>query len=296
MKEPSQLDVICIGNLNFDMLFFTERLPKKHEKLSCEEVYTGFGGMAGNTAFWLRKLDFKVGLVGCLGDDILGKMHLQHLKKIGIDTSNIKMDKEHSGIAVVFSKRQEKRMIKYPGANAHIFVDLKYLSKAKHVHLSSNKIEIVEEVMMFCNEREIPVSYDPAERQYVDLMDKVDYLILNEDELRKAVGQNDLQIAIKDLNPRNLIVTKNEGGCLIKSRGTLLDIPSFKIKPIDTTGAGDAFNAGFICGLLKNKDIEESCYYGVAAASIKVKHVGARSGDINLENLERMVSEKKNGA
>jgi len=59
---------------------------------------------------------------------------------------------------------------------------------------------------------------------------------------------------------------------------------------MDTTGAGDAFNAGFLCGILRGKDLEESGYYGVAAASIKVQNRGARSGDVNLKNIETLVS------
>lgn len=293
MTGPCRLDVICIGNLNFDIMFFTDKLPKKHEKMRCEEVYTGFGGMAGNTSFWLTKLGFRVGLVGCLGNDILGEMHLHKLKKLGVDTSKIRIVGTHSGIAVVFSKRKNKRMIKYTGANANISVNLEYLSNARHVHISSNKKELVKEVTEFCRKMEIPVSYDPAERQYVSLMDKVDYLILNEDELKMAVNQTNWRTAIRLVNPKNLIITKNKGGCIIKYSGGIIDIPSFNIKAIDTTGAGDAFNAGFICGLLRNKDIEDCGYYGIAAASMKVQHIGARSGNIISENIERMVSEYK---
>jgi sugar/nucleoside kinase (ribokinase family) len=68
------------------------------------------------------------------------------------------------------------------------------------------------------------------------------------------------------------------------------DIPNFHIKAIDTTGAGDAFDAGFIYALHKKQNLIECGYYGVAAASIKVQHVGARSSDINPESIEKMKS------
>ncbi len=285
-------EAICIGNLNFDITFHTDELPKIHEKVRCENVITGLGGAAGNTAYWLAILEHKVGFCGCVGKDLLGKIHFSQFGDLGIDTTHIKKVDINSGLAVVFSKRGNKRIIKSTGANAHIQVDEVFLSQTRHIHLSSNVRETVEKVIEFSRQNQITVSYDPAENQYPDLIDKVDYLILNEDEARQMSGSDDIESVISTLSAQCLIITKNGGGCIIKSNTNKYEIDTFGVKPVDTTGAGDAFDAGFIHGILTKKDIQACGLLGVAAASIKVQHVGARVGNISRKILNRFIADR----
>ena len=295
MNETGLLDVICIGNLNYDITFFTDAWPEDREKLRCDRVYLGFGGMAGNTSFWLSKLGINAGMVGCLGNDLPGRMHLRELKELGVNTSNIRVSDVHSGIAVIISKGDCKRIIKSPGANAHITLDKEYLSKAGHVHLAGGGKEIAEEVIRFCRERNRTVSYDPGGEPLAGCIEEVDYLILNEGELKRYVNQGSWKKAIKLLHPKHLIMTKNQGGCVVRCGSDVLDIGDFGVEAVDTTGSGDAFDAGFIYGLLRKKSIEECALCGVAAASINVQHVGARSGSMDTSSMEEMIEGKKGG-
>ncbi len=84
-------DVICIGNLNFDIIFKAVKLPAAHEKINCEQAFTALGGAAGNTASRLASLNYKIGFVGCVGNDPMGEQHLSEFKKLAIDTSQIKI-------------------------------------------------------------------------------------------------------------------------------------------------------------------------------------------------------------
>ncbi len=282
-------DVICIGNLNFDIIFKTKKFPDIHEKMRCEDVTMGLGGAAGNTANWLASLQRKVGFIGCVGNDVIGEQHLSEFKRKKIDISQIKTVDVNTGMAIVFSKENDKRIIKTTGANNILSVDEKYLCKTRHVHMSSNKRKTVEKVIEICKKNKITMSYDPGETLYLDLFKEVNYLILNEDEARKATNSDKIEKAISLLHVDRLIITKNHGGCTIKEKKTRYDVNSFGIIPIDTTGAGDAFDAGFIHGLLNNMPIKRCGLFGVAAASIKVQNYGARSGNISHSSIEQLI-------
>ena len=203
-------DVICIGNLNYDITFKTNQLPGLHEKIRCEDVVMGLGGAAGNTAYWLASLSHRVGFIGCVGNDVFGENHIAEFKKKKIDTSQVETLDLNTGVAFVFSKKNEKRIIKSTGANNSLTIDKEYLCKTRHVHLSSNKRETVEEVIEICRKNNISNSYDPGENQYLDLFSEVNYLILNEDEAKRATKSNDTDKAVSLLPARKVVVTKKQ--------------------------------------------------------------------------------------
>ena len=283
-------DIICIGNLNFDIILNSVSLPDSHEKINCEQAYTALGGAAGNTASRLASLGHKVGFVGCVGNDPMGLQHIAEFKKLEVDTSEIKTVNKNTGLAIIFSSRNDKRMIKIPGANAELQISENYLLRAKHIHLSSNKKEIVKRVIKICKDNQIPLSYDPGENKYLDLIDQVDYLILNEDEAKRLIKSDSIETAISKLYAKNVVITKNLGGCLIKDCSATVSIDSFGVKAIDTTGAGDAFDAGFIHGIITNQSLKRCGLLGVAAASLKVQHYGARSGNISYNAMEELLN------
>ncbi|MFQ6089194.1 MAG: carbohydrate kinase family protein [Candidatus Methanofastidiosia archaeon] len=281
-----ELDVLCIGNLNLDLTFFLEDFPREHQKIICEKAHISLGGAAGNTACFLSSLGLKTGFLGCVGKDLVGEAQIRELESYGVETSHISQ-RGISGIAVILLGK-DKRMVKYPGANLEKELDFEYIRKARHVHLSSNEREDIEKILKFCKKRGIQVSYDPGENRFLDLMSSSDYLFLNEDELGFLVGEKELE-DLRDLNPKILVVTKNEGGCIVKTKSKKIEVESFGVKSMDTTGAGDAFDAGFIYGLVKKKSLKECGILGVACASLTVQKKGARSGITDERGLLRFL-------
>jgi len=257
------MDVVCIGNLSVDYIFLLDRFPDRHEKMVAKEFHRFLGGAAGNVATMLAFLGFKVGFIGAVGNDSDGREHLEFFKKIGVDISHIKIVKERTGIAVIFSAGEDKRMIKYPGANSYREIDYEYLRKAKHVHISAEHPEVVE----FCRSEGISVSVDG--RKY-----DADIVFMNEDEW------------IRNGKPKNAVVMLNRGGGMygdVVLRYGEKDV-------VDTTGAGDSFISGFLYGYLKGEDIEKCLKYGIAMASYNVKRIGARH-PLSAKELEKLVKE-----
>lgn len=275
------MDVLCIGNLNFDISFHLSQLPDIHQKVRCENATLSCGGSAGNTACWLASLGIETGVVGAVGEDVFGQAQLQDLSRYGVDTTLVRQVNT-SGISVILVEGETKRMIKYTGANQYKRVF--DLSQVNHIHVSSNEKETLQKVIDTAGSATL--SWDPQELFFKEFLPFFDYVFMNEDDFKRQTG-NPISKA-GDLDVSTLIVTKNGGGCFI-FHDTMIDVPSFNVKAVDTTGAGDAFDAGFIFGLQTTETLKECGILGTACASIKVQYRGARGGICSKEDLTHFV-------
>ncbi len=285
------LDVVGIGNLNYDIIMLVERFPEFHEKIQARDAFFGLGGAAANTISWLAHMGLRTGFIGAVGEDEIGEAHIAYFKKIGVDTAGIRVKDTHSGMALVMIKGDDKRIVKFPGANALKEIDFEYLKKAKHVHLSSNPPETLREAISFASENGITVSLDIGEAEIPEgLEDKIDYLLMNEDEYRRKFGSLDLTAT----QARNLIVTLNGGGALLRDeKGRVFEIRGLSAEVVDSTGAGDAFDAGLIYGTLRGWSLIDAAKLGMLLAYLTVQKIGARSAIVPLEEI-KMKSEELN--
>jgi sugar/nucleoside kinase (ribokinase family) len=282
------MDVICIGNLNFDISFHISQIPDVHQKVRCEDATFSCGGSAGNTACWLSSLGVTTGVVGAVGDDVFGCAQIDDLSRYHVDTSHVKKI-SLSGIAVILVEGEAKRMIKFTGANQYKEID-EFILEADHIHLSSNEKDTVKRVIDICRGRDISLSWDPQELFYEEFLPFFDYVFMNEDDLRRESGIEDMKRAAEIFRPAVLVVTKNGGGCFIFA-DTAIDVPSLGLNPVDSTGAGDAFDAGFISGLQKKFELRECGILGTACASISVQHYGARGGISDIQGVRTFLQQ-----
>lgn len=279
------MDVLCIGNLNYDISFHLSQLPAIHEKVRCEAATFSCGGSAGNTACWLGSLGISCGMVGAVGADAFGQAQIEDLHAHHVDTSTVTV-KGQSGIALIMVEGEAKRMIKYTGANTH--KNVHNLPECTHIHLSSNHQSVLETIRENRSSHQT-LSWDPQELLFEEYLPFIEYVFINEDDLCRHTGIASLEKAARSLEGNTIIVTKNGGGCCIVT-DSLIDVPSFGIEAIDTTGAGDAFDAGFIFGLLSGYNLIHCGIMGTACASLKVQHHGARGGISSREDVNRFLS------
>jgi len=284
-----EFDVVGIGNLNYDIIMLVERFPEFHEKVNADDAFFGLGGAAANTISWLAHFGLKAGYVGAVGRDEIGDAHFSYFRRIGVDTGGIQVVDAPSGVAIAMIHGEDKRMVKYPGANLLKKVDFEYLSKARHVHLSSNPAETIEEAVTFAHSNGITVSLDIGEAPLArDVEERVDYLMMNEDEYRRKFGSLDLSLS----RAKNLVVTLNGGGALVRDeQGNVSEIRGLSAEVVDSTGAGDSFDAGVIYGVLKGWSLEDAARLGMLLAYLTVKKVGARSAIVPLEEVVRRARE-----
>lgn len=283
-------DVIAIGNLNYDIIMLVDRFPEFHEKIPAKDAYFGLGGAAGNTATWLANMGLKVGFIGAVGKDEIGKAHINFFKRIGVDVKGIKIVDVPSGVAVAIIKGEDKRIVKYLGANAYRELDFEYLAKTRHVHLSSNPERLIIDAVNFAHEHGITVSLDIGEAKIPEEIEgKITYLLMNEDEFRRKFESLS---RIVDIKAKNVIVTLNGGGALVRDEsGNVFEVKGLSAEVTDSTGAGDSFDAGLIYGILMDWSLRDAAKLGMLLAYLTVQKVGARSAVVPLEEIKKKAKE-----
>ena len=276
--------ILVVGNINYDILFPLDRLPGPHEKIACDEAHTSFGGSAANTAWWLAKLREEVALAGTAGSDLLGTAHLEHLRDAGVQTQGVNRVDEPTGIAVIFSIGRGKRMVRAPGANLSGRVEPELLGGCDRIYLSGGDTQTLAGYAALAKEKNIPVYCGWHGAMESEVAGLADGFILNSDEVRKVTGLEDPVDGIRALDSEIAAVTLPAGGCLVSEGVEVLEIPAPELDPVDRTGGGDAFSAGFLAGLGKGLGLEECGRWGNALAAAVIMQPGARP-DVSIENL-----------
>jgi sugar/nucleoside kinase (ribokinase family) len=282
--------ILVVGNINFDILFRLDRLPGPHEKLTCDEAAVGFGGSAANTAYWLAKLKARVTLAGAVGDDPIGETHLAGLQSAGVDTKGVRRLHDTSGIAVIFSLGREKRMVRTPGANMLGVVRPELVKGCKLVYLSGADTQTLGGYAALAKEGDIPLICGWHGAQDAGIAGLADGFILNADEVRLATGIQELNEGIRALDSNIAAVTLPAGGCLVSKGIDVRRVPAPELTPVDRTGGGDAFAAGFIAGIAQGLDVEDCGRWGNKLAAEVIMGVGARP-EIANENLELRIKD-----
>ena len=268
--------ILVVGNINYDILFPLDRLPGPHEKLSCEGAVTGFGGSAANTAYWLARLDCQVTLAGAVGDDALGESHLVALREARVDTQGVHRVDSATGVAVIFSLGREKRMVRAPGANLLGRIAPSLLEGCDLVYLSGGDTPTLAGYAGLARGKNIPVIcgwHGAMENRVAGLSDG---FILNSDEVRTITGLEDHEDGIRALDCEIAAMTLPGGGCLVSKGIEVLEVPAPELEPMDRTGGGDAFAAGFLAGMAKGLDIEQCGKWGNELAAAVIMQPGAR--------------------
>ena len=277
--------ILCIGNINFDIIFPISRLPDPHEKMTCEDAMFGFGGSAANTAHWLARLGCNVAMAGTVGDDLPGREHVAALAEAGVNVSGIEISDSSTGIAAIFATGREKRMVRSPGANSHGVFRPELLSGSSMVYLSGGNVSLANEYTEHAEKLGIPVFLNPGDTDPGELLGDVTGVVLNLDELTAITGLLDPDEALLALDMQVAVVTLPEGGCIAVEGFRTKRFPSPEIEPVDRTGGGDAFAAGFLSAMKECKPLEVCAGRGNILAREVIMRWGARPAEINLEDI-----------
>ncbi|RJS76827.1 carbohydrate kinase family protein [Candidatus Bathyarchaeota archaeon] len=296
-----KLDVVCFGALNVDRLYKVDRIAKAEEESEILGFKKSPGGSAANTAVGLAKLGVKTGYIGKVAADSDGEFLLNAFRQEGVDTNGIVVSKKgRSGTVIGFvDKKGERALYLDPGANNTLRFDEinpDYVQGARFLHLTSFAAETPFEAQkrLVTVASNISVTLDPGMIYARKGLSKLRPLVSrcfavfpNESELRLLTGE-DLERGAETLlgeGVKIVAVKMGERGCYVTDGKESHFIPAYKVKVVDSTGAGDAFCAGFIYGLLENKPLRECGILGNFVASRTVMMMGARNGLPRKEEL-----------
>ncbi|WP_254534799.1 carbohydrate kinase family protein [Halomarina litorea] len=244
--------VLCAGHVNWDVTLRVDRLPDPDGEVLIEERVQAGGGSAANVACTLASLDVTASLFGSVGEDQTGRLVCEELDAFGVDTANIVRVAGHetSTKYLVVDGTGEVMVLSNAGANeafAPDDLDTTTLAAADHLHLTSQRPATAAALAELADERGIVVSFDPgrriADRDYAATLANTDVLFLNE---REAATLSERE-SFADLVSEATVVVKHGGqGATVHRPGRELDHPGYPVEAVDTTGAGDAFAAGYI--------------------------------------------------
>ena len=298
--------IVVVGSANIDLVVYVRRVPRSGETLVGERFQMGFGGKGANQAVMARLLGAEVVMVGCLGDDAYGDMTLDNFAGFGIDTSSVYRVPGASGVAPIWVERDgSNRIIIIPGANHELTAD----QAARSVRQTSGaavvvgQLEIPQEVTAaaFAAARETGATTvlnpAPAASLTADILESSDWLIPNEVEFETLAGEppdSDHTIAgFARETATRLVVTLGEDGAALVSPGLdcVTRIPSPRVDPVDTTGAGDAFVGAFVFGLASGLGERDAVRLGNACAADSVTRPGTQSSFPRRERNEGFLAE-----
>lgn len=314
----SKIEVMGIGALNMDCLYKVERILVDGETVVNEAVSSP-GGSAANTVYGLAKLGVKTSFAGIVGGDVDGKMLIKDFQKVGVDTSQIKVKRRAKTGAVLCLTDNFGRRSLYvvPGANNLLTIDdldINYINQAKMLHISSFADERQFQVLLKLVKKidsTVKVSFAPGTlhaskelKALAPILSRTHVLFINRDEIKKLTGKDFAAGAEVCLKQGCYIVAvtlgKGESYKNVIATSYIRDAEHeyiveansrAKISEVDTTGAGDAFAAGFLCGLLKNKRLKECGHIGDIVAKFSIAKIGARAGLPDAAQLARRYRE-----
>ncbi|MBS2967905.1 ribokinase [Metabacillus sp. KIGAM252] len=296
--------ITVIGSSSMDLVVTAAKRPEAGETILGEDFKSVPGGKGANQAVAAGRLGADVYMVGCVGDDPYGKAIVSNLQANGVHTDYVKpVPDTASGTAHIILAEGDNSIIVVQGANKLVTPDL--ITDALPIIRESAMVLIqqeipedsVEHVSKLCKEYGIPLLLNPAPARKVreSVLSNASYLTPNETEARLIFGETSIKQALK-ANPNKLFVTEGKNGVRYHDGEIENVIPSFPVEALDTTGAGDTFNAAFAVALSEGKSLPESIRFANKAASISVTKFGAQGGMPSRDEVERglLDEEKRN--
>lgn len=311
-RITKNLDVVVVGELNVDLIL--TGLPSLPEMGQCKlskDMHFTLGSASAIFAVNIARLGLNVGFVGKIGGDYFGDFIIQSLNNRNVDTSQIIRDNNaKTGICVSLSFPENYAMASYAGVRETFRlheVDFDYLSSARHLHMSSYYLQTgmkegCPDLFRRAKELGLTTSLDPDsdpdgrwDNSIFEILKYVDIFLPNENEALRITRCSDVESAL-DLLSRTVntvIIKTGKNGAWAKNQTKTIHTNVFRINVIDTTGAGDSFNSGFVYQYLKGSDIEECTLWGNACAAISTTQAGGTTGFPNISELQQFFSERE---
>jgi ribokinase len=300
-------DLVTIGHVLMDIRIFVGEFPKADEEAKTDKLSLGGGGSAANVAVGASRLGVKSGFIGSIGFDTFGRVLLEELEHEGVDVAHVKVDTStSSGLTVIaINNKGQVIMFGYTGASDKLFpsdLNKEYISSSEHVHITGLSFDTALAAAKIAKKANVTVSFDPGRlmskmglKRLLPLLHYVDQILLNQEEARELTGVIELEKAAKAIIKSGLkmvIIKRGPDGVFAMNHSKSFSVPAYPVKVVDTTGAGDAFSAGFITAQLEGKNFEDSVEFANATANLKITRVGARALP-SRKAVERFLKEHK---
>ena len=297
--EPTAARVICAGHVNWDVTLRVDDLPEPDGEARISGQHRSGGGSAANVAVALAGMEVEAGLIGSIGDDENGLLVERELEPTGVDLTHL-LKIEGGATAVkylIVAEDGEIMVLGNDGANEAVTpddVDPDYVRAADHLHLTSQRPDTAAELASIARDAGLTVSFDPgrrlADRDYSRALAHSDLVFLNDREAETLLD-SDLEHPASGLHGRTVVTKHGEKGGAVHAPDATYTHPGFGVEPVDTTGAGDAFAAGFIATYLRYGDHERALEFANACGALASRSEGARTAP-TASDIEAFLDEQ----
>lgn len=289
-----------VGELNVDLIVRDQDItPQPGREKLVEACELALGSSSAITAAVIAGLGHEVRMVSVVGDDLFGRFVLEELNKTGVDTTYVTVTKQvRTGVTVSLSDDVDRSLLTYMGSIAAVspeYIPDEVYESGDHLHFGSYFLQTGMKghwagVLQRAKEAGMTTSFDTGwdveekweMSEFEEILAITDYFIPNEEEILHLTRAENVEQALGKLPAKRGNVALKRGGdgsLLIRPDGERIQREPFRVKAIDTTGAGDSFNAGLIHGIVTRMSLEESLDFANASGALAVKRIGG-AGDV----------------
>lgn len=293
MGMTKRYDLVAVGHALVDIRIVVDRFPGPDEEAIVQSQVWGGGGSAVNVAIDGARLGLRTAIVAKIGFDNFGRIIVDELMREGVDITGLRVSSMgRTGFTIVAIDRNGSiTMYGYKGVAEELepsdVVD-DIIENTKYVHIASLRIDTSLRVVEIAKKSGAKVSWDPGRvlskrglKELEPLIKRVDIVSLNNREASALTGidpesYREAAKMIKSLGPELVVVKLGSRGVYALGDGVDEEVPAVRVdRVIDTTGAGDAFSAGLISGLIRGYNIRKAILYANAVAALKISKLGS---------------------
>ena len=292
------MDVIGVGDAAIDIYLEVDHIPSRDEKLLARSTNLYPGGMVANFLVALRRLGTPCGFHGLVGDDEFGRLTISDLaiNDVDINGAVIKQGGHTYFCVIMLDESGEKSLVIAPTNCLFPLPDdvsEQVIARARHLHTTATIIPTVKKAISLARRHGLTISLDlestaVGKDELWSLLTQVDILFTNQRAIKLLCEAETLDVAADVILNRGLglvCITMGRAGTLILSSSGLIKATAFAVRAVDTTGAGDAFAAGFVHGFLRGWPLPQLATFASAVAAINVT---CRSGHAGVPTLDEV--------
>jgi len=308
MAEKS-IDLLVPGEINPDLILNDPHLEVRfgQREVLVRDFEMTIGSSSAIFACGAARLGLKTTLIGVVGEDPLGKFMLEALHQRAVDISPVLIDRQRkTGVSIILSRGSDRAILTYLGCidalEAGQIPD-SLLAQTRHLHVCSIFLQSRLRsglTSLFDRARRLGVSisldtnWDPSGKWQgiLELIAQVDVFLPNEQEALAITASTDLNRALDVLSHHCplVVVKRGERGAIARQEGKTIAAKALTVSVVDTVGAGDSFDAGFIYGYLAGFPLKKALELGIACGSLSTRAAGGVNAQPTLEEALQYVS------
>lgn len=294
-------DILVAGEINPDLILAGDVIPVfgQVEKLVDTAALT-IGSSSAIFACGAARLGLKVAFIGVCGDDVFGRFMLDEMTKRHIDVSNVIIRPDgQTGLSIILNHQSDRAILTHPGMIAELKasdIPDALLSHSRHLHIASYFLQtslqpdlpdLFRHAQKLGLTTSLDTNYDPSEKWIGidDLLALTDVFLPNQAEVLSITQTLEVESAARQLARKAKLIAVKLGasGALACQGNSIIRTGTLPVNVVDTVGAGDSFDAGFVYGYLNNWPIAKSLQLACVCGALSTQQVGGTNGQPPLE-------------